>query len=63
MKHHFAIRITYISLLTIATCTDTRGFYPDGCGNFEASRGLHNKLLGLENEDIDEYTKIVVDRT
>ncbi|KAF2716038.1 putative oxidoreductase CipA [Polychaeton citri CBS 116435] len=35
----------------------TRIFFPTGEGNFEASRGLHNELLGLPKEDIDEATK------
>jgi hypothetical protein len=37
-----------------------RDFYPDGCGNFEARHGLHNKLLGLPKEDLDEKTKIAI---
>lgn len=35
----------------------TRVFYPDGSGDFETSKGLHNDILGLPKEDIDEYTK------
>lgn len=39
-----------------------RMFYPDQCGNYEDTRGLHNDLLGLPKEDLDEFTKIAVDR-
>ena len=39
-----------------------RMFYPDQCGNYEDTRGLHNDLLGLPKEDMDEFTKIAVDR-
>lgn len=38
----------------------TRAFYPDGSGDFETSKGLHNDILGLPKEDIDEYTKIAL---
>jgi NmrA-like family len=38
----------------------TRVFYPDGSGNYEASKGLQNDVLGLPKEDLDEYTKIAV---
>ena len=38
----------------------TRMFYPDGSGNFESSKGLHNDILGLPKEDIDESTKIAI---
>ena len=34
----------------------TRVFYKDGCGDFEASRGLQTGVLGLPEEDLDEYT-------
>ena len=40
----------------------TRVFYPDGSGDFETSRGLQNDVLGLPKEDMDEYTKIAVQR-
>ena len=39
-----------------------RVFYPDGDGNFEKTRGLQNDTLGLPKEDLDEYTKIAIDR-
>lgn len=37
-----------------------RDFYPDGCGNYEARYGLHNDLLRLPKEDLDERTKVAV---
>ena len=40
----------------------TRVFYQDGSGEFEASRGLLNEVLGLPREDIDDFTKIAVQR-
>ncbi|KAJ6598133.1 putative isoflavone reductase family protein [Mycena vulgaris] len=40
----------------------TRVFYPDGCGNYEARHGLHNDILGLPKEDLDEFTKIAAKR-
>ena len=39
----------------------TRMFYPNGDGNYEASKGLHNDLLGLPKEDLDEYTKAAIE--
>ena len=41
----------------------TRVFYPDGSGNYEASVGLHNDLLGLPREDLDEFTKAGIERS
>ncbi len=38
----------------------TRLFYPDGSGDYETSKGLHNDILGLPKEDIDEYTKVAL---
>ena len=38
----------------------TRVFYQDGSGDFEASRGLQNEVLGLPDDDLDEYTKIAL---
>ncbi|KAJ7580610.1 hypothetical protein C8J56DRAFT_1029737 [Mycena floridula] len=38
----------------------SRTFFPDGCGNYEAK--LHNELLGLPKEDLDEFTKIAMKR-
>ncbi|KAJ7789025.1 putative isoflavone reductase family protein [Mycena olivaceomarginata] len=43
-------------------CSIPGGFYPDGCGNYEARNGLHNDILGLPKEDLDEFTRIAVDR-
>lgn len=40
----------------------SRVFYPDESGNHEANQGLHNDLLGLPKEDIDERTKIAIER-
>ncbi|KAK4940396.1 hypothetical protein LTR10_019502 [Elasticomyces elasticus] len=40
----------------------SRVFYPDGSGNHEASKGLHNDVLGLPKEDLDERTKIAIER-
>lgn len=40
----------------------TRVFYPDDSGNVEKTRGLHNDLLGLPKENLDEYTKIAIQR-
>lgn len=33
-----------------------RAFFPDGVGNFETVPGLENERLGLEKEDLDEFT-------
>ena len=41
----------------------TRVFYPDGSGSFERDPGSHNELLGLPEEDIDEFTKIAINMT
>ena len=41
----------------------TRVFYPDGCGNFELSKGTLNSLLGLPKEDIDEATTVAIERS
>ena len=38
----------------------TRVFYPDGSGDYETSKGLHNDLLGLPKENMDEFTKIAL---
>ncbi|KAK3112362.1 hypothetical protein LTR53_011450 [Teratosphaeriaceae sp. CCFEE 6253] len=40
----------------------TRIFYDDGCGDYGATRGLANGLLGLPEEDIDEATKAAISR-
>ena len=41
----------------------TRVFYPDGCGDFEHSKGTLNSLLELPNEDIDGATKAAMERS
>lgn len=38
----------------------TRVFFPTGDGNYGASKGLHNEILGLPEEDLDEATKRAV---
>ena len=38
----------------------SRMYFPDGGGNIQSSRGLHNKLLGLPTEDLDEWTAVTV---
>ncbi|KAL1305234.1 hypothetical protein AAFC00_002150 [Neodothiora populina] len=40
-----------------------RVFYPDDSGNTEKTRGLENKLLGLPKEDMDEYTRLAIERS
>ena len=40
----------------------TRVFFPDDSGDFEKTKGTANKLLGLPKEDIDEATKVAVER-
>ncbi|KAK6210892.1 hypothetical protein LQW54_005769 [Pestalotiopsis sp. IQ-011] len=40
----------------------SRVFFKDGSGNFEARRGLHNDVLGLEEEELDDFTKIAIAR-
>ncbi|KAK2612739.1 hypothetical protein QQS21_001190 [Conoideocrella luteorostrata] len=46
--------------LGFGICLYTRTFYPNGGGNFEATQGLANDLLGLPKEDVDEATKRAV---
>lgn len=36
----------------------SRMFFPNGDGDYESRRGLHNDLLGLTAEDLDEFTAI-----
>jgi len=38
----------------------SRIFFPTGDGDYQSSRGLHNDLLGLTVEDLDEFTAIGV---
>ncbi|KAL2040565.1 hypothetical protein N7G274_006544 [Stereocaulon virgatum] len=39
----------------------TRNFFPDGCGEFEKTRGLLNGVLGLPREDLDACTRAAVE--
>ncbi|MCJ1401153.1 hypothetical protein MMC11_004365 [Xylographa trunciseda] len=38
----------------------SRMFFPNGDGDYQSSRGLHNDLLGLPVEDLDEFTALGV---
>ena len=49
------------NMLGFAKLLYSRVFFPDGSGNYEATKGLHNDILGLPKEDLDEYTKIAVE--
>jgi hypothetical protein len=40
----------------------SRVFLPDGFGDFEHNKGTLNGLLGLPKEDLDEATKVAVER-
>lgn len=40
----------------------TRVFFPDDSGNYEKRKGLSNKTLGLPEEEIDEATKVAIER-
>lgn len=39
----------------------SRGFFPNGDGDYESSRGLANDLIGLPKEDLDEATQRTVE--
>ena len=39
----------------------SRGFFPNGDGDYESSRGLANDLINLPKEDLDEVTKETVE--
>ena len=39
-----------------------RNFNKDNAGNYELTKGLQNDVLGLPKEDLDEFTKIAVER-
>ena len=41
----------------------TRVFYDDGCGDVEHNKGTINSILGLPKEDIDEATKVAIERS
>ena len=47
--------------LGFAKAMYTRTFFPNGGGDFETSRGLHNDVVGLQKEDLDEAVKRAVD--
>ncbi|KAL8867571.1 MAG: hypothetical protein Q9198_008466, partial [Flavoplaca austrocitrina] len=38
----------------------SRNFFPDGSGNHSVTRGLDNEKLGLEKENLDEFTEVAV---
>ncbi|CZT22196.1 related to oxidoreductase CipA-like [Ramularia collo-cygni] len=40
----------------------SRIFFPDGCGDVESSKGTSNDLLGLPREDIDDATRVAIER-
>ncbi|KAF3001745.1 hypothetical protein E8E14_006988 [Neopestalotiopsis sp. 37M] len=40
----------------------SRVFFQDGSGNYEEQHGLHNDILGLDKESLDEFTKIAIAR-
>ena len=48
------------TMLGFAKLVYSRSFYPDMSGNYEATKSLHNDILGLPKEDLDEYTTIAV---
>jgi len=35
-------------------------FFPTGDGDYESKKGLHNDLLGLPVEDLDEWTAVAI---
>jgi hypothetical protein len=47
--------------LGFAKAMYTRTFFPNGGGDFETSRGLHNEVVGLQKEDLDEAVKRAVE--
>lgn len=38
----------------------SRTLYPNGGGEFESTHGLHDKLLGLPKEELDEFTAVAI---
>lgn len=38
----------------------SRTFYPNGGGDFESTRGLHNEILGLPSEELEPATSIAI---
>ena len=41
----------------------SRVFYPDGSGDMTVGHELQNDVLGLPEEDLDEYTKLALERS
>lgn len=39
-----------------------RLLFDDGCGDFESSKGTLNDVLGLPKQDIDQATKVAIER-
>ncbi|KAG2184206.1 hypothetical protein INT44_009221 [Umbelopsis vinacea] len=46
----------------LMTVLYTRAFFKDNAGNTSLTRGLDSDKFGLPKEDLDEYTKIAVER-
>lgn len=40
----------------------SRVFFPNGGGDFETSKGLANESIGLQKEELDEMTRVVVEK-
>ena len=38
----------------------SRVFFPNGGGDYQSKHGLHNDLLGLPVEDLDEFTRMAI---
>ncbi|KAK9388571.1 hypothetical protein V1515DRAFT_578893 [Lipomyces mesembrius] len=51
------------NMIEFAQLLYSRAFFPESSGNFGATMGLHNDVLGLPKEDLDEFTKIAVQRS
>jgi len=47
--------------LGFARAMYARGFYPNGGGDYESTRGLDNDKLGLPKEDLDVATKRTIE--
>lgn len=41
----------------------TRVLFPDGCGDVQHNKGTLNSLLDLPMEEIDEATKVAIERS
>jgi len=44
----------------LARASYSRGFYPNGGGDYESIKGLDNDALSLPKEDLDEATKMAI---